>query len=45
MSVSLLLTNGLTFGVEHLSSQEDADVAYMIVIHLLMFKVCLVKFK
>ncbi len=43
MIVAFSLTNGLTFGVEHLSDEDDETFAYMIVIHLSVFKIMLMK--
>lgn len=46
MTPTITWTNGLTFGIEHLTSPEDMedDIVYMIVIHLFLFKICLLKF-
>lgn len=48
MKLTFTSTNGLTFGIEHLACPEGMDtdgIEYMIVIHLLMFKICLLKFE
>lgn len=47
MTPTFTTTNGLTFGIEHLTSpegMEDDGIEYMIVIHLFLFKICLLKF-
>jgi hypothetical protein len=39
MTIAIGLTNGLVIGVEHLSDAEDEELAYMIVLHLTVFKI------
>ena len=40
-------TNGVTLGIEHMTcppGSEDLGIDYMIVIHLLVFRICLLKY-
>lgn len=48
MSIELGLTNGLVLGIEHLSGgkelTEETGINYLIVVHLLLFRITFVKF-
>ena len=39
MTIAVGLTNGLVVGIEHLTDPTDEELAYMIVLHLTVFKI------
>ena len=45
MIVSLSLFNGMAVGIEHMSGDEEDDEKYLIVIHLLCFRIVMTKYK
>jgi hypothetical protein len=45
MVVMLELVNGLQFGVEHISGEEDDDYHYAIVVNLSFFRFVFMKMK
>lgn len=45
MVVMLELVNGLQFGVEHISGEEDDEYHYAIVVNLSIFRLVFMKMK
>lgn len=46
MAITFDIINGMCLGLEHISGdEEEGEVAYIIGISLLIFRVCLIKFK
>ena len=45
MIIAFGLVNGMVLGIEHMSGDEDDDEQYLIVIHLLIFRITMIKYK
>jgi hypothetical protein len=45
MMLQLSLINGLVFGIEHMSEEDDEDVSYIVVLHFFIFRFVFMKMK
>lgn len=45
MAITFDIINGMCLGLEHIGGDEEGDVSFIIGISLLIFRVCLIKFK
>lgn len=45
MTITGELINGLVFGLEHIQGEKEDEIAYLILIHFLVFRFCLIKLK
>lgn len=43
MTLVLELFNGIAFGIEHVSAEEDDDFSWMIAVHFLCIRACFYK--
>lgn len=44
MTLILELFNGVAFGIEHVSGDEEDDFSWMVAVHFLCLRLCLYKF-
>jgi len=43
MTLILELFNGIAFGIEHVSGEEDDEFSWMIAVHILCIRACFYK--
>lgn len=43
MIVTLGLINGLVFGIEHMSPDEDEDYSWIVIVHIAVLRFCFIK--
>lgn len=45
MHVQFAMINGIKIGIEHVSAEDDEDIAYLIVLDLIVFRFVFIKYR